>query len=379
MKIAMIGAKGIPAVSGGVERHVEELAARLAAMGHTVTVYNRRGYAPRGLKETRSIRLREIFTVKNKFLEAPIYSLFASVRALIDRQELFHYHALGPAMMAFLPRLFGKKTVVTVHGLDWQRAKWGRFARAYLKWCETAAIVFPHKTIVVSNKLKKYFGGKYEKRAGKIECIPNGVTPAQAPAERKMAEKYGLEHKKYILFLARLVPEKGCHTLLKAFDGLDCDVKLVVAGGSSHSDEYCRELYQYASDKIIFTGEVFGDQIKELYSGALFYVLPSEIEGMPISLLEAMSYGLCPLVSDIEENMEVLLQLGGCGFSFRSGDAGNLRERLLYLLAHPGDVAARGALAQEYVTRTFDWDTAADKTEATYLSIGQAAAAHTGG
>jgi len=366
VKIAMIGAKGIPAASGGVERHVEELGARLAEKGHTVTVYNRRGYGDRCAGRYRSVNIRQVFTIKNKYLEAPVYSFLAAIKAVADGQELIHFHALGPAMMSFLPRIFGRKTVVTVHGLDWKRAKWGAVARLYLKLCGAAAAVFPHGTIVVSNKLKDYFSLRYEKRAQKIEYIPNGVTGPSVPESRGYIEKYGLEEKNYILFLARLVPEKGCHTLLQAFSGLDCDTKLVIAGGSSHSDAYCRKLYRYASDNIIFVGEVFGDELRELFGCALFYVLPSETEGMPISLLEAMSYGVCPLVSDIEENLEIVSQRGGCGYSFKKGDTEDLKNTLRYMLSHPKEVSAKGDHARRCACEAYDWDAVADKTEALY-------------
>jgi glycosyltransferase involved in cell wall biosynthesis len=366
MKIAMIGQKGIPSVSGGVERHVEELGARLAEKGHKVTIYNRKGYAQKKLHESRSMLLTEVFTIKNKFLEAPIYSFLASIKAVLDKQDIVHYHAIGPSFMAFLPRLFGKKVVVTVHGLDWQRAKWGRIARAYLKICEKAAIFFPHKTVVVSNKLEKYFDDKYGKRAKKAIFIPNGVNTANPLPPNLIKEYYGLEKKKYILFLARLVPEKGCHYLLEAFERVHADVKLVIAGGSSHSEDYCKKLSKYASEKVIFTGEVKGDLLNELYCNALFYILPSEIEGLPISLLEAMSYGICPLVSDIEENLEVISKKGICGFQFRSVDTIDLQLKLQYMISHPDEVVMKGEWAKKCTDEFYDWDDITQRTENIY-------------
>lgn len=369
MKIAMIGQKCVPAASGGVERHVEELSRRLVERGHMVTVYNRRGYLKNKTGTYSGIHLKEIFTVRNKNLEALLYAFLASVKAILDRQELVHYHALGPAAMCFIPRIFGKKVVTTIHGLDWQRAKWGKLARAYLKLGEAVSVCFSHRIIVVSGKLKKYMDAKYPDSAEKIVYIPNGVPPAEILPAIEITEKYGLDSKGYILFLARLVPEKGCHYLLKAFCEINRDIKLVIAGGSSYSDQYCRELMKYSSDKIIFTGDVHGNLLKELYSNALFYVLPSEIEGLPISLLEAMSYGLCPLVSDIEENMEVISSETDCGYHFQSANVEDLRVMLETMLSNVEKVFDKGLLAKRLVEERFRWDTAVDRTDELYKLV----------
>jgi len=173
----------------------------------------------------------------------------------------------------------------------------------------------------------------------------------------------------YILFLARLVPEKGCHHLLKAFCGIDTNTKLVVAGGSSYTDDYRNQLLKYESENIIFTGVVQGDLLRELYSNALFYVLPSEIEGLPIGLLEAMSYGLCPLVSDIEENLEVISSGVGCGFSFKSANAESLKQMLEHMLENNVEVKEKGNQAKRLVCELFNWDTAATMTEAIYTGL----------
>ncbi len=366
MKIAMIGQKGIPVTSGGIERHVEEICKRLAQRGHDVTVYNRQGYQEYDGGEYCGIRLKTTFTVNNRSLEAMVYSFLASINAVFKGYDIVHYHALGPSVMSFIPRIFGKKVIVTVHGLDWQRKKWGRFARLYLKLGERISAYVPHKTVTVSDKLKKHYLSRYGKEA---VFIPNGILkPDEKQAD--IIKRYGLDKNNYILFLARLVPEKGCHYLLKAFDKIDTGIKLVIAGGSSYSDEYCSELAKYKKENIIFTGEVKGDLTKELYSNALFYVLPSEIEGMPISMLEAMSYGICPLVSDIEENMEVLNSEGNSfGFSFTSKDADSLKEKIEYMLENQEKVLRMGMAAKEYVLKKYNWDTVTESLEQAYKSI----------
>ena len=332
-------------------------------------MYNRRGYLKNDTKTYAGIHLTEVFTFNNKYLNALIYSFLASIKAISDGQEIMHYHALGPAVMGLIPKIFGKKVVITVHGLDWQRAKWGSVAKTYLKLGEMVSARFPHRTIVVSQKLKKYMDSKYIKRAGNIVYIPNGVNPAKVMPAELITEKYGLQKNGYILFLARLVPEKGCHYLLKAFCGINRDITLVIAGGSSDTDDYSKALLKFASENIVFTGEVQGNLLKELYSNALFYVLPSEIEGLPISLLEAMSYGLCPLVSDIEENLEVISAGAGCGFSFQSANIESLRQMLEYMFENQAEVKEKGGLAKHMAEERYHWETIADATENLYMSI----------
>lgn len=366
MKIAMIGQKAIPAVSGGVERHVEELSRRLVSRGHSVTVYNRRGYAAAGQKNYAGIRLKEIFTIGSKSLEAPLYSFLAAIDAAAGDYDIVHFHALGPAAVSFIPRIFRKKIIVTIHGLDWQRSKWGRLARLYLKFGEKASVWFSNRTVAVSKSLKHYIENKYGK-----ECIyiPNGVTIPETRDAKLITTIYGLQKNEYILFLSRLVPEKGCHYLINAFKSVNKGIKLVIAGGSSYTSSYCSGLLRHSSPDIIFTGEVRGSLLEELFSNALFYILPSEIEGLPISLLEAMSYGLCPLVSDIPENLEVISGEEMCGFSFHTKDAGSLKDMLEYMLSKPVEVAKKGGFAKELVKSRYNWDEIATRTEELYKSV----------
>lgn len=367
MKIAMIGQKGIPVSAGGVERHVEEIGKRLVQRGHNVTVYNRLGYSETESSKYYGIDLKETYTIHNKALEPVIYSFLASIDSIFRNYDIVHYHALGPASMSFIPRLSSKKIVVTVHGLDWQREKWGAFAKLYLKLGEKACVYFPHKTITVSSKLKTYFENKYNKT---VYYIPNGVNRPEIYPVSIISEKFGLDKNSYILFLARIVPEKGCHYLVEAFKQIKTNVKLVIAGGSSYTDKYYSELQKNASDNVIFTGEVRGKMLNELYSNALFFVLPSEIEGLSLSLLEAMSYGLCPLVSDIEENIEAICSDNRCyGYSFTSGNADSLKVILVYMLDNMEEVAKKGELAREYILKKYSWDNVTDELEELYKSI----------
>lgn len=359
MKIAMIGHKRIPSREGGIEIVVEELATRMVTLGHQVDVYNRRGknvadaqadLEAHKLKEYKGVKLINVPTSEKKSLNALVYSFNATIRAIFGRYDVIHYHAEGPCVMLFIPHLLGIRTVATIHGLDWQRAKWGRFAIKYLLIGEKIAAKYADEVIVLSKNVQKYFLDTYGRET---RYIPNGVNiPEKLPADL-IFKKYGLSKDSYILFLARLVPEKGLHYLLKAFKQVNTDKKLVVAGGSSHSDEYVRQIRLLAAEdsRVILTDFVQGQVLQELYSNCFLYILPSDVEGMPISLLEAMSYGCKCLVSDIDENVEVV---GEIGYTFLKGNTDSLRERLIDIL-HDKNVTSEILISN--VRERFNWDT----------------------
>lgn len=367
MKIAMIGQKGIPSRAGGIEIHVEELSKRLVYLGYEVEVYCRKGYCDREFKDNsyKGITIKYTPFIKSKHLDAITHAFTSTIRALFSNCDIFHYHALGPATLAFIPRLFGKKVVCTVHGLDWQRGKWGKLAAKYLKFGEYSTAKFSHKTINVSKNLVGYYRDKY-----KLETtyIPNGVERPDPINPRIIKEKYGLDTDSYILFLARLVPEKGIHYLINAYRSINTEKKLVIAGGSSHSNEYESELQHMAAGNknIIFTGFVRGQELAELYSNAYFYVLPSDVEGLPISLLEAMSYGNCCLVSDIPENTDVI---GSIGYSFRKSDINDLANKLYALLQDKNKVSKVKQFASNYILTKYNWDQITIKTKHIYVGL----------
>ena len=302
MKIAMIGHKRIPSREGGVEVVVEALAVRMAQQGHDVTVYNRRGKHVSGgktvdTKEYKGVKIKRIPTFESSKLNAIVYSVIASFLALFGRYDVIHFHAEGPCSMLWLPHMFGIRTVATIHGLDWQRAKWGGFATRFLKFGEKTAAKYADELIVLSEGTKEYFMETYGR---KTIFLPNGVDEHEYVEPQIIKEKYGLDKDKYILFLARIVPEKGLHYLIEAFSKTDADIKLVIAGGVSHSDEYAEKIREMAADsRIIFTGFVEGSELWELFYNCRLYVLPSDVEGMPLTLLEAMNCGCECLVSDI--------------------------------------------------------------------------------
>lgn len=349
LKIAMIGHKRIPSREGGVEIVVDELSTRMVKLGHQVDAYNRSGYHVSGKKfdEKRGriyegVRLITIPTFHNSSLNAVVYSFLATIvataKALAGGYDVLHYHAEGPCMMLWIPKLFGIHVVATIHGLDWQRAKWGNFASKMLKQGEKTAARHADEIIVLSKNVQEYFQETYQRHT---VYIPNGISRPQHREADLIQERFGLEKDGYILFLARIVPEKGLHYLIDAYRQLDTEKKLVIAGGCSHSQEYMDEIRRIcATDhRIVLTGFVQGRELEELYSNAWLFVLPSDIEGMAISLLEAMSYGNCCLVSDIPENTEVIQQ---CGYTFRKSDTADLRRVARKAAGTSGNGAGKG-------------------------------------
>lgn len=367
VKIAMIGQKGIPSRAGGVEIHVEEISKRLACLGYEVVVYCRRNYCDIEAKNNKYFGTILKFTpfINTKHLDAISHTFTSTIHALLSGCSIFHYHALGPSTLSFLPRIFGKKVVCTVHGLDWQRGKWGRTASAYLRFGEFATAKFSHKLISVSKNLVRYYKEKYDKAA---VYIPNGVERPDMLKPLIIKEKYQLDYDEYILFLARIVPEKGAHYLIEAFKRLNTDKKLVIAGGLSHSSDYVQQLRELSgdNDNIIFTGFVRDRELAELYSNAYFYVLPSDIEGLPISLLEAMSYGNCCLVSNITENTDVV---GTMGYSFEKSDINDLANKIEILIKDKNKVENVRKLASNYILHKYNWDRIAVETKNIYRSL----------
>jgi len=377
MKIAMIGQKIIPSRTGGIEVHVLELAKRMVEQGHEVDVICRKSHcelktcSQKGIKpkcKYCDIDILCVSNIKTKSLDAISYAFFATLKSLFKGYDIIHYHALGPSTMAFIPRIFGKKVVCTVHGLDWQRDKWGSFATNYLKFGEFASARFANKTITVGEKLVEYYKKKYNKE---VVYIPNGIDKPQIVQPDIIRSKYQLEKNQYILFLARLVPEKGCHLLIEAFKKSNINKKLVIAGGSSHSDDYENSLHVLGKDddRIVFTGFITGKVLEELYSNAYLYVLPSSIEGLPISLLEALSYGNCCLVSNIEENIAVIKNGEKLmGHTFISGDEDSLKQELSYLVENLDIVNEHKGKAVKYVLDKFNWNNVVEDTVEVYRS-----------
>lgn len=364
----MLGHKRIPSREGGVEIVVEELSVRMAAQGHKVTCFNRTGHHISGkefdgqhLAEYKSVQLRPVFTIDKKGLAAMTASFFAAVKAAFGKYDVVHFHAEGPCVMLWLPKLFGKRCIATIHGLDHQRAKWGRLAQRYIMLGEKCAVKFADEIIVLSKGVQDYFLQTYGRETF---FIPNGVT-RPIIREADLIVQLGLAKDSYILFLGRIVPEKGLRYLIKAFKQVRTEKRLVIAGGASDTETFMGELKSMAQsdDRILFTGFVQGQMLDELYSNAYIYTLPSDLEGMPLSLLEAMSYGNCCLISDIAECTEVV---GSKAVVFRKSDVADLQKKLQLLCDNKDVVAAYKSNAANFICGKYNWDNIVDQTLGLY-------------
>jgi glycosyltransferase involved in cell wall biosynthesis len=362
LRVAMLGSRGVPANYGGVERYVEEVGAHLAAAGGRVAVYCHAKYvSARG--EYRGMELRFVPAIRSKHLETISHTFLATLHALLHEEQIIHYQALGPSTLAWLPRLFGRKVVVTVQGLDWQRAKWGRVAKLYLKIGEWTSVHFPHATVVVSEVLAEHYAERHGKRP---VHIPNGfdVPSIQPP---NLIRKLGLAKDGYVLFVGRLVPEKGCHTLLHAFANVRTDKQLVIAGRAIYEDRYREQLDEEARgvSGVRFLGFVQGELLQELYSNAYLVVHPSETEGLSISLLEALSYGNCVLVSNTPESLEAI---NDAGYHFQADDSADLARQMQRLLDQPGQVEMMRSQVRTHLS-DMDWSAVADATRKLYERV----------
>ena len=380
----MLGHKRIPSREGGIEIVVEELAVRLAAMGHDVTVYNRKGHHVAGTSNERQecgkeyeyhgVHIETVFTMEKKSLNAIIYSFLATLKACFSGATVIHFHAEGPCAMLPIAKLFRKKCVATIHGLDWKRAKWGGFATRFLQFGEKMAAKYADSVIVLSKGVQQYFQETYNRDT---ILIPNGISKPVKKKPQIIKEKYGLQGEDYLLFLARLVPEKGAHTLLDAYESSGITIPLVIAGGSSHSQEYVEEIRSKVDainaknvGHVIMTGFVEGKELQELYSNCKLYILPSEIEGMPLSLLEAMSFGRLCLSSDIRENIDVTCEHG---LSFPVGDCEKLKESLLSIMKEYSQIRMSEDFTEEniekFILGKYNWDVIVKRTLECYEDI----------
>lgn len=363
LNICMLGHKRIPSREGGIEIVVEELSTRMVELGHNVTCYNRKGHhvsgkefdtsITKGLKEYKGVKLKSVFTVEMKGLAAMTSSVFASIHAAYGKYDVVHYHAEGPCAMLWLPKLLRKRCVATIHGIDWQREKWKNgLGSKYIHFGEKIAVKYADEIIVLSKGVQDYFMKTYGRDT---RFIPNGVNRPVIIEAKLIEEKFGLKKDSYILFLGRLVPEKGLRFLIKAFKNVKTNKKLVIAGGASDTDSFIEELKELAKgdERILFTGFVQGQMLDELYSNAYIYTLPSDLEGMPLSLLEAMSYGNCCLTSDIPECAEVVEDKA---VTLKKSDDDSLREKLQMLCDIEEIVQKYKKEAADFICKKYSWD-----------------------
>jgi glycosyltransferase involved in cell wall biosynthesis len=358
LRVAFVGGRGVIGKYSGIEAYYEEVGQRLAARGHQVTVYCRNHFTP-DLAEHNGMKLVHIPTLRTKHLETLLHTLTSAIHASLNGSDIVHFHALGPALFSFLPRLFGKKTVVTVQGLDWQRKKWGPLAARVLRVGEAAAAYLPHRTMVVSRTLQHYYEHHYGRRPA---YVTNGTIVREA-AKHGNLERWKLEPGNYILFLGRFSPEKNCHLLVEAYERITTDVRLVLAGGASYTDAYAAELKRHQNRRVKVLDWVSGDALEELLTNAAIFVLPSDLEGLSLALLDAMGAGICVLTSDVPENRELV---DGAGFTFKRGDVNDLERMLRLLLSDPVVRQQAGQAAQKRIAESYLWPQITSEIETIY-------------
>jgi glycosyltransferase involved in cell wall biosynthesis len=381
LKIAMVGQKGIPATYGGIEHHVENLSSGLASLGHKITVFCRPYYCANldkypdviktgsGSFSYRGLNLRIVKSLKTKHLDAITHATLSTLNAIKDDFDVIHFHGIGPSFVSFIPRLSVKKVVATVHALDFRQKKWGRFAKLCLKMGLKSAMTFPHKTICVSKTILKNLGN------GKnLIYIPNGVKEPfmWGGSELDWMRSKGLEPGNYILFVGRLIEDKGCHLLSQAVREIGGGLRLAVAGDSSFTDSYVEKLKQSANPDTVFLGNVYNEKLSALYANCALFVLPSSVEGLPIALIEAMKHKAPVLTSDIPENMEILNNADGSkpvGISFRNKDIKSLKDAIIESLARPDFLHQIAENAIKYVNEKYNWRTIVEKTEQVYFDV----------
>lgn len=369
----MIGQKGFPARSGGIEKHVQELSEQLVKKGHEVTVFGRAWYCGK-TKVNSQVKRIFIPTIRTKHLDAIVHTFFSIIVAAWLKTDIFHIHGVGPALLAWLPKLLrpSAKVVVTFHCIDREQKKWGKFARFMLWLGERAACHFPDKTIAVSKTLTEYIKENYDTNAS---YIPNGVNVPKKENNQELIKQFDLEPNQYFLMVSRLVEHKGQKTLIKAWKiaqqinpKLLQNKKLAIVGGGAFTDSYVNELRVLAGDDltIILIGEQTGETLHALFSNAYAAIHPSLAEGLPIAVLEAMSYGKCVLASDIPEHLEIIKDHG---LPFQKNNSQDLAEKIIAVLETPDLTNFVGQNAAQFVQANYNWEEIATNVDVLYKKL----------
>lgn len=369
-KVAVIGTRGIPATYGGIEKHCEDLYTLLSKMNYDITVYGRKYYLPEKINEYKSIKIKNLPIFNIKGFEAFVHSLISTVAACFSDANILHFHAQGPSIFTWIPRVLcpWKKVVFTCHGIDWQRDKWNLLARTVIQMGELASALFPHVKICVSGSLSEYYSQKYNVST---ERIVNGVEIKEKVPAGKCCEKFNLIQGDYIMFVGRMVPEKAPDILIQAFKNIKTEKKLLIVGGVAGTDKYYKHLKMLAldDDRVIFTDYLYGEDIQELYSNALCYISASKLEGLPITVLEAMSYGLPLVISDIPPHKEIMELNHKMGIIFKNNDVDSCKQAIEQILAKsPEKIDEMAENSINVVKEHFNWDNIAQLTHKAYNS-----------
>lgn len=358
--VHVIGSRGIPATWGGVEKQCEELYSRLAKMDYDITIFARSNYIKDNITEYMGVKIIRLPTVSVKGFEAALHTFLSTIVSLFKKPHIIHYYSQGPCLFSWIPRVFSPKTRVffTCGGLDWQRKKWRKIESLVIKLGEMFSAKFPHHKITVSMELKRYYESKY---GCDVTYIPNGVTLHDADSDSTLnLDKFGIKPREYFLSVSRIVPEKRIEDIIKAYKMTNLKYPLIIVGDTGgHTNDYFQTLKMIAGhdSKVNFLGFKFGEELDQLFKNARCFVTASELEGLPITLLEAMSYGLPCITSDIPPHRELLGEL--TGFMFRPGDIKTLSELLVTLQDLP--LSELEQLRERYINRVrqnFSWERA---------------------
>lgn len=364
MKIIVLGTRGIPEIQGGVETHCQELYPRLAALGVDVTLITRTPYVKeKSTFSYKGVKLKHLYSPRKKSIEAIIHTFLGIIYARLKKPDILHIHAIGPSLLVPLAKFLGLKVVVTNHGPDYQRQKWGETAKAILRLGEKLGTLYADKIIVISEVIKNLLKEKYNNSDPIL--IYNGVNFPDKSKDTDYLDSLNLKPGKYIIGVGRFVEEKGFHDLISSYKAINDDIKLVLVGDSDHETPYSNSLKNSARENnVTLTGFIKGEKLNQIYSNARLFVMPSYHEGLPIALLEALSYGLDVLVSDIPANLEVKLDPTSY---FHTGNLKDLSDKLNNKLRETENKADyKMVLAEKY-----NWDKIALSTLEVYRSLGK--------
>ncbi len=363
MKIGMLGSRGIPALYGGSETAIEEIGGRMVGRGHEVVVYCRRHNSRTSDRSHRGMERVVLPSINTKNLDTPTHTLLSVLYAIVFRRpDVFHFHGVGNGLFLPLVKLARRRSVVTIDGPDWERPKWGRLARAVLKLSARLCVRYADALVIDNVSAQDYFEKHYGTRG---VYIPYGAHLARAEGTDAL-EALGLKPQRYVIFVGRLIPDKGCHTLVEAWKSVRTDMKLVLVGDNPYFGDYIRGLKTSADERVLFPGYLFGEAYRQLVSNAYLYAHPLLVDGTSPSLLQAMGFGNCIVLSDIREAMDVA---GDVGYSFRVGDAPDLARVIQMLIDDPTLVAMARERSRRKVTECFNWDRVAEQHEALYRRI----------
>lgn len=363
MRIAILGTRGVPANYGGFETFAEELSVRMAARGHKVTVYCRPQNHPEPITEYKGVRLVTLPSIHNKFLDTLSHTFISTLHLLTHRVDVAYYCNSANACFVWMPRLFGMTVMLNTDGLEWQRAKWNWLGKTYYKMSEYLAAWFPNEIVSDSRVIQRYYKNKFGVDSS---FVAYGADIVERGYGKDRLAEVGVEPERYFLFVSRLEPENNAHLLVKAFEGVKTDMRLLVVGSAPFAKEYIRDLKSTTDERIIFPGGLYGETYAALRANAYVYVNAMEVGGTHPAILEAMGAGNCVLVSDIEYNEEAV---SDAGMTFRNKDVDNLREKMQWLADHPEGARRLGDNARERVRTNYSWEGVVEEYERLFMDL----------